>query len=134
MNLRVVLRYSDFYVLNSSGGIAYCEYAGNSAYDPDVTFTGHQPYYYDRYSSLYQNYVVLGSKYSVSTNVDTGSNQGVMVGLIAYYQNPVPNTAAGIREICESPFGTSRLFINNPVQTFTLLNSQRSSTMLSTTD
>jgi hypothetical protein len=115
MNTRVVLKYSDYYLLTASSGIAYAEYSGNNVYDPDVTFTGHQPYYYDRYAALYQNYVVLGSKFKMSTNVDTGSSQGVVAGLYAYYSNPVPNTSAGLREICESPFGTSRLFINSPV-------------------
>lgn len=99
MNTRVVLKYSDYYLLTSTSGVAYAIYSGNSVYDPDVTFTGHQPYYFDRYAQLYQNYVVLGSRLKLSTNVDTGSNQGVVVGLYAYYANPVPNTDAGLREI-----------------------------------
>lgn len=129
-----MLKYSDFYLLTSTLGIAYQEYSGNSCYDPDITSTGHQPYYFDRYAGLYQNYVVLGSKFKVSTNVDTGTNQGVLLGLYAYYSNPVPNTQAGLREICESRYGVSKLFINNPVQTFDMFMSQRTATMLSTTE
>jgi len=98
-NVRVVLRYSDYYLLTSSSGIAYAEYSGNSVYDPDITFVGHQPYYFDRYAAIYTNYAVIGSKITIFTNVDTGSNQGVYVGLYAYYLNGVPNTSAGLQEI-----------------------------------
>jgi hypothetical protein len=45
---------ADFYTLTSSAGIAAFTMAGNSAFDPDVTFTGHQPFYYDRYTGPYQ--------------------------------------------------------------------------------
>ncbi len=96
-NVRVTLRYSDYYLLTSTSGIAYAVYSGNSVFDPDVTFSGHQPYYFDRYFSLYTNYAVVGSKIQIHTNVDTGSNQGVMVGLIAYYKNGVPNTSVGLQ-------------------------------------
>jgi len=64
--------------------------------------------------------------------VDTGTNQGVMVGLIAYLNNPVPNSVAGLQEIGYSSYGKTKLFLNNPVQSFTLATAQRSSVMLST--
>lgn len=131
-NIRVTLKYADYYLLASSAGIAYAVYSGNNIYDPDVTFTGHQPYYFDKYAALYTYYTVLGSKMLVNTNVDLGSNQSVMFGIIAYKNNGVNNTAAGLQEIMESRYGKSKLFINNPVQTYPISLGQRSSTMLST--
>jgi len=90
------LKYHDYYLLSSSSGIAYCEYSGNGVYDPDITFSGHQPYYFDRYAGMYKYYTVLGSRLVLNTNVDTGSNQGVFAGIIAYMNNPVPNSQAGL--------------------------------------
>jgi hypothetical protein len=131
-NTRVTLKYADYYILTSSAGVATATYSGNSCYDPDITFIGHQPYYFDKYASLYQYYTVLGSRFVLRTNVDTGSNQGVVVGLLAYKNNGVANSQAGLSEIMESKYGVSKLFLNNPVQSFTLRNSQRTPTMLST--
>ncbi len=132
--MRVTLKYSDYFILTSSSGIAYATYGANNLNDPDIDFGGHQPYYYDRYAALYSYYTVLGSRIKIMTNVDTGSNQGVVVGLIAYKNNDVANTTAGLREIMESKFGTYKLFINNPVQAYPLSLSQKSATMLCTTE
>jgi hypothetical protein len=79
--------------------------AGNSAFDPDVTFTGHQPYYYDRYTGPYQKYTVMGCRAKYTFIATGGGTGGVQVGIIPYYLNTVPSTAAGLREIMENPFG-----------------------------
>ena len=34
----------------------------NSLFDPDFTGTGHQPYYFDQFATIYQRYTVIGSK------------------------------------------------------------------------
>jgi len=132
-NTRVTLKYADYYVLTSSAGIATATYSGNSCYDPDITYTGHQPYYFDKYAALYQYYTVLGSRFLIRTNVDTGSNQGVLVGVLAYKNNGVANSQAGLSEIMESRYGVTKLFLNNPVAAYPLRISQKSSTMQSTT-
>ncbi len=103
-------------------------------YDPDVTFGGHQPYYFDRYAALYNYYTVLGSRIVYKLSVDTSSTQGVICGLYAYKDNAVPNTGAGLQEIMESKYGKYRMFINTPVQSFTLSMAQRSTTMLQTSE
>jgi len=38
----------------------------NSLYDPDVTFTGHQPLLFDQMAALYSNYCVYDAKVMVS--------------------------------------------------------------------
>jgi hypothetical protein len=133
-NTRVTLKYADYYLLSSTLGVATATYSGNSCYDPDITFSGHQPYYFDRYAALYTYYTVLGSRLLLRTNVDTGSNQGVMVGIIAYKNNNVANTQAGLSEIMESKYGVSKLFLNNPIAAYPMKLAQRTPTMLSTTD
>lgn len=37
-------------------------FRANGMYDPDVTFTGHQPMYFDQVGALYQHFYVLSSK------------------------------------------------------------------------
>jgi hypothetical protein len=96
-NTRVVLKYNDFFSLSSSAGVATCNFSGNSLYDPDITFTGHQPYYYDRYSALYQYYTVIGSRTKFTFATNAGSATGIQAGLASVYQNPFPSTAAGLR-------------------------------------
>lgn len=49
-------------------------FRGNSAFDPDFTGVGHQPYYFDQYSALYNKYRVYGS----SIRVDVVNQSGVM--------------------------------------------------------
>jgi hypothetical protein len=107
-NTRVTLKYADYYLLSSTLGVATATYSGNSCYDPDITFSGHQPYYFDRYAALYTYYTVLGSRLLLRTNVDTGSNQGVMVGIIAYKNNNVVNTHGGLPCSAMSDFGLAR--------------------------
>jgi hypothetical protein len=56
------LHYEDYFGASiSSSDRATYVYRGNSLYDPDFTSVGHQPRYFDTYSSLYTKYKVLGS-------------------------------------------------------------------------
>lgn len=58
-----ILRYIDQYALTSTlGGASTVVFRMNSVFDPDFTNVGHQPLYYDRYSAIYNNYRVLGSR------------------------------------------------------------------------
>ncbi len=93
---RVCLRYRDLFVLSSTGGYAYNYFSGNSAYDPDQSVPGHQPYYYDRYSALYKQYVVLDSRIRVTCSIDT-SSKPILMALYAYYQNTTTVDFQGFR-------------------------------------
>lgn len=44
------------------GSVAVHFFRANSAYDPDLTGTGHQPYHWDQWTSMYDHYTVMGSK------------------------------------------------------------------------
>ncbi len=116
LQTRVRLRFVDVYLLSSTGGIAAYAYSGNAASAPDAVSGSDQPYYYDRYSALYQDYVVLGSTIKIKAAADTGSNQCVMVGLAPYYKNTFPATTAGMREILEAPYSQARMQVNAPVR------------------
>lgn len=55
--------YVDNYKLDNTGttsAAATQQFRLNSLYDPDLTSTGHQPYYYDQIQALYSEYCVYG--------------------------------------------------------------------------
>lgn len=71
----VRMRYCTPIQLNAGvgGSVNYHRFRANSIYDPDFTGVGHQPYGHDTYATLYNHYVVLGSKINV-TFVPAGNN------------------------------------------------------------
>lgn len=95
------LRYVDnINLTGATSAIGSYVFSMNSAYDPDVTSTGHQPMYFDQLcgavgTAPYSRYRVLGAKTTVTymlVNVPAvgGANVGpVIVGLAA-------NTAGGL--------------------------------------
>ncbi len=62
----------------------------NSLFDPDVTFTGHQPLLFDQIASLYNNYVVYNARIAF-TVIPVGSETAPSVAVL-YGSNT--NTAA----------------------------------------
>lgn len=69
------LRYCDQLTQTStSGSVVSYVFAANGIFDPDVSGVGHQPMYRDNYAALYDQYVVIGSKITVTaTNMGTTS-------------------------------------------------------------
>jgi len=63
---------------SASGTFAAYNWSCNSIFDPNVTGTGHKPIYSDQLFALYNHYVVIGSKITI-TFLPTAAN----VGLIA---------------------------------------------------
>lgn len=62
-------------------GNNYWVFSANSCFDPDVTSTGHQPMFYDNYTSVYARYQVVYSTIQVTVinhfvNTDTGTGAG----------------------------------------------------------
>lgn len=67
-------------VLASNGALGVTHAFGiNSARDPDVTGTGHQPYQFDQLEPMYGRYIVYGVKYSITFN--NPNADGLYVGL-----------------------------------------------------
>lgn len=46
----------------ATGAYNYYTWSCNDMYDPNVTGTGHQPYYFDQLSAIYNHYTVIGSR------------------------------------------------------------------------
>jgi len=67
--IKVKLRYSDFTTHTHSAGVFQTwVFRGNSVYDPDFTYSGHQPVGFDELAAFYMYYYVHGSKIHVSTS------------------------------------------------------------------
>lgn len=49
-------------IQSNLGVIGVLKYRANSLFDPDYTGVGHQPYGFDQWATLFNHYVVLGSK------------------------------------------------------------------------
>lgn len=79
----VKLRYVEGVSINPGiGSLATYSFRANSAYDPNASGTGHQPMNFDTWSTLYNHYLVVGSKitarlHSNSTDVAGGLLFGI---------------------------------------------------------
>jgi hypothetical protein len=73
-NRTVNLNYCENGSLVSTTGVtAMRQFRINSAYDPDITYTGHQPMGYDQWSLFYNHYVVESIDYEIAVS---SSNSG----------------------------------------------------------
>lgn len=61
---------------HTAGSIVYQVFSGNSPFDPDVTATGHQPYAYDQWATLYNRYRCYGSTVHIVSSVPNGDLTG----------------------------------------------------------
>lgn len=77
-----IIRYFDYLSITSTtGGINNNVFRMNGPRDPDFSNLGHQPLYWDRYSSIYTSYRVLGSRLTAEIN---GSNTAATQGPWAF--------------------------------------------------
>lgn len=81
---RACLRYCDEIVVTSTGGLLNTNqrFLANGLFDPNVALGGHQPMGFDTWASLYNRYVVLGSKIRCEVALDdVGQNGGMYAGI-----------------------------------------------------
>jgi len=80
----VRLRYVTGLILNPTlGNIASHVFRANSCFDPDSTAGGHQPMNFDMWSTLYNHYIVVGSKISCNFLFNSaGVTQGCIYGIM----------------------------------------------------
>lgn len=71
----VKLRYVEHFTLDYVASIPEYRFRANSIFDPNYTGTGHQPMGRDQWAELYQRYIVVGSKATVSYVPVAATNQ-----------------------------------------------------------
>lgn len=96
------LRYADVVPLTYTSTVTKYSFGANNVFDPDFTGTGHQPYFYDQITPLFNRYVVLGSKITVtflpvSSTVTPPSGPGI-VGIIGDNNAGVSSVATTLME------------------------------------
>ncbi len=77
-------RYYDYgktIVVAAPGGIQQHFFSANGLYDPDITGTGHQPIGFDQMMLMYEQYVVLRSRISVTFVTQTAVQSRVGIYL-----------------------------------------------------
>jgi hypothetical protein len=71
-SMRVKMRYVDHTThTHTSGAIRTWLLRGNSVFDPDYTYTGHQPSGFDEFAAFFQYYRVVASKIEVISSALT---------------------------------------------------------------
>jgi len=101
--MRVTLKYTDNYLFSGTPNPAAQVWRLNSLFDPDLTGTGHQPTYYDQWSSLYNQYIVTGCR--VHLDVASDSSIPVMLTLAA---NDANSSAQGTDANSEMKFSVRK--------------------------
>lgn len=93
------LKYTQTVTLNgASGTISGNVFSGNSLFDPDASGIGHQPYFYDQLTGVYNSYIVYASKIEIMS----GTNSSVDARIVC--RPAIPSTAVGNMDLeCERP-------------------------------
>lgn len=79
--LTTVIRYNDVWTIQgTSGGTGGNVVRMNSCYDPDYSGLGHQPLYYDQFTPIYDNYVVLASTVTANFSPLTDDTETTTTG------------------------------------------------------
>lgn len=73
LRLRNTMRYSDTISITLSTGDGFHYFSCNGLYDPDISGSGHQPLYFDQLMAMYDQYVVVASKITVTPVVSSVS-------------------------------------------------------------
>lgn len=101
-------KYHEVINHNSISGVpGFYKFNCNGMYDPNNTGVGHQPYYFDQMSAIYDHYTVIGSKITINV-VPTASPSPAIYVSLAQNDDAVQtnNTVTGIAEQSD---GTMRL-------------------------
>lgn len=105
--LKAKLRYFDFPTMNIGlGGAAATQvYNANGMYDPDYSGAGGQPRGFDQLMSLYDHFVVIGSK--ITVQVATGAGIGPVMCVLDLKDTNAAD--ANIVASMESSYATNKL-------------------------
>lgn len=104
----VRLKYVSQVALASAGALATNVYSGNSCFDPDVTGTGHQPYFFDQWATFYADYTCLGSSIKVTPTDQTPTPVGKIVTVVPS-DGKTAFSSTDVERIQEQPYAKSNV-------------------------
>lgn len=106
----VALKYSQqITILSVAGALGTAVFSGNSCFDPDVTGTGHQPYFFDQWTAFYADYTTLGSRIKV-TPVDTVPTPSGKVITVVPSDGKAAFGGTDIDRIVEQPYAKTKMY------------------------
>lgn len=115
-SLTSIIRYSDTVSVSSGSGVSANGnvWRMNSVFDPDYTNLGHQPLYYDQFTAVYDNYVVLASKITATYSPNGDGAAPFIIGITSGNSTSFSNSVYTLQEqnksvatICGDKDGTS---------------------------
>lgn len=94
--MKVTLRYCETVSVSPSGGVlsSYI-FRANGIFDPNYTGTGHQPMGRDTWATLYNHYLVTGSRVKVDYLTTVGGYYPVSFGVMTHDSGTVTATNPG---------------------------------------
>lgn len=111
-------KYQETISLSIPLGVVMQKYfiSANSMYDPNATSTGHQPLYFDQMTALYDHYVVVGSKITVTfpPAIDSNLNIGI------YVDDDASNSLTSSDTVAEQSLAVRRLMTPTAVRPVTI--------------
>lgn len=105
--LKMTHRYCETFALsNTAGAIGTHVFSANGMFDPDITGTGHQPYYFDQLTGIYNHYTVIASKLTLKF---MGASAIANPSLITIYLDDNATSAAALITRLEQNTASSQL-------------------------
>lgn len=95
------------------GALATINFRANSMYDPDQTFIGHQPMYFDQMTALYDHWTVIGSKITVTfAQLGSGATDRYPA-VVGIFLNDDSSNPGATNAILENSFTNRQSFTTN---------------------
>lgn len=82
----------------AAGVLSTYQFRANGMFDPDITGTGHQPYYFDQLAAVYNHYTVVGSRIKVRLTKNDGANSVLTCGIFINDDSTVTPGLTGLLE------------------------------------
>jgi hypothetical protein len=114
---KCVLNYAQYQNLTFGSGNTVFQFSCNGLYNPNTTYTGTQPLYFDQLMAIYDHYTVVSSKCKTTINplvamgtgvsciltgyIDDDTNPGVVGDINLAIQRPGAKTSSGSRQVAQ---------------------------------
>jgi len=106
--MTVTHKYAEQVTVTATTGLfTTYQFSCNGMYDPNSSGTGHQPYYFDQLSALYDHYHVIGSKIKVTVIPNANNEDAFKWGV--FINDDTSTTAGDITAVQENSSGTVRV-------------------------
>lgn len=96
---------------SSAGAVSYYRFVCNGMFDPNYSGAGHQPYYFDQMSAIYNHYTVIGAK--ITLKIIPQAETQKAFGISLSQNDDAVQTATGLQNTAEQSNGKITLFAGN---------------------